>query len=122
MMKTAVGSTDYSAPEILKGQAYTCACDVWSLGVVAYVSLCGKPPFWGTTRNMLTKMDAGQYPMDGSQWTSISHNGKDFIRACLVADPKKRCTIEQVIHHDWLKPNVHGQMDTNVAVKALSSL
>merc|ERR1719321_1665685 len=117
-MQTAAGSTTYAAPEVLKPGRYGCECDVWSLGVVAYVSLCGKPPFWGSTKNMLTKMEAGHYPMESSLWKSISHKGKDFIRSCLVADPKKRCPIERVIRHDWLKSHGRGQMDTNLAVNA----
>merc|ERR1711933_260735 len=49
-MKSNVGSSAYAAPEVLdgrKGEGYSQACDLWSLGVVAYISLSGKAPFWG---------------------------------------------------------------------------
>lgn len=106
VMRTAVGSTTYAAPEVLRCRnqtAYTQACDVWSLGVVAYVMLCGKPPFWGSNVQHLRRAEEEKYPLDGELWDNkITVSAKDFIRALLKADPKTRLTTQQVVSHPWL--------------------
>eukprot|EP00973_Karenia_brevis_P018285 2510419-Karenia_brevis.AAC.1 len=70
--------------------AYTEACDIWSLGVLAYVMMAGKPPFWGTEYQHLEAARAERYPMSGFPWTKTSDEGKDFIRKLLRADPNNR--------------------------------
>jgi calcium-dependent protein kinase len=107
VMQQPVGSSSYCAPEVMtcagaKGKAYTCQCDLWSLGVLSYVMLCGKPPFWGTQKDLLKRAQAEMYPMERPPWNQITDLGKDFVCKLLKADPEKRLPINEVMAHPWL--------------------
>eukprot|EP00931_Biecheleriopsis_adriatica_P046790 TRINITY_DN26912_c0_g2_i1.p1 TRINITY_DN26912_c0_g2~~TRINITY_DN26912_c0_g2_i1.p1 ORF type:complete len:637 (-),score=123.01 TRINITY_DN26912_c0_g2_i1:52-1962(-) len=119
-MKSNVGTSTYSAPEVLERDpededGYTCACDYWSLGVVAYVVLSGKPPFWGSPKQQLARMKAEQFPLAGPFWDTISADCKDFIRRLLRADEKDRMTADQVLAHTWLRL---GEVEPNFQLLA----
>jgi len=107
-MCSAVGSTTYAAPEVLQaGQAngtcgYTSACDLWSLGVLTYVMLCGKPPFWGIVSDQLKRMQREHYPMHDETWQAVSKEAKDFIAKLLKCDPQDRLTLDGVLAHPWI--------------------
>lgn len=105
-MKTSVGSATYSAPEVMEAHghnSYTVACDCWSLGVLTYVMLCGKPPFFGSPLSQLRNMKAEKYLMDDGVWRLVSESAKDFIRHLLKADPLKRMTMDDALSHAFLK-------------------
>jgi len=123
-MKSAVGSLTYAAPEVLEARdvaGYTSACDQWSLGVVTYVMLCGKPPFWGNYQDQLSRMKKESFPMSDSTWSAISDQAKNLIRALLRNNPKDRLPLSEVLAHPWLK-NPRGKMDAAVSKQVLSNL
>lgn len=121
-MSSAVGSLTYAAPEVLEARdVYTSSCDMWSLGVVTYVMLCGKPPFWGNYAEQLKRMKQEQYPMKDSTWQQISPAAKILIRGLLKADPKKRLPLDAVLNHEWLRIR-DGQMDTQIASQVLQNM
>jgi len=117
-MKSSVGSPTYSGPEVHSAQGeivYTSACDLWSLGVMTYVMISGKPPFWGSPKNMQKKMQAEDYPMNNADWAPVSQNAKDFIRRLLKAQPNSRMTIDEAVAHSFLgnpaeNKATHGDM------------
>ncbi|KAG1676954.1 hypothetical protein FOA52_014830 [Chlamydomonas sp. UWO 241] len=103
LLHDAVGSTYYVAPEVLKEVGYGVECDVWSLGVVLYVTLGGYPPFDGP--NELKVFDAIiNQPLRFADptWQSISRDAKEFITAMLTKDPRRRSTIPELLGHPWL--------------------
>lgn len=105
-MKSAVGSLAYAAPEVLQAEetsSYTEACDLWSLGAMAYVMLCGRPPFWGSIANQLNKMMAESYPLHSPPWDTISADAKNFIKSLLKKDAGARLPIQEVVDHPWLR-------------------
>jgi len=107
-----VGSATYTAPEVMTSMevnSYTEACDLWSLGVVAYVMLSGKPPFWGGERNHLQCARAERYPLEYSPWDKISKTAVDFIKRLLKADPAARMSIEDCCNHPWLTVNTYPE-------------
>jgi len=125
-MSSAVGSTTYAAPEVLAAtteSSYTAACDLWSLGVMSYVMLCGKPPFWGNMSDQLRKMNKEQYPMHDATWQATSAGAKDFIRSLIRADPANRLTIRQAALHPWLNLQARtAKMDGQVVEEVLSNM
>lgn len=108
-LSTACGTPGYVAPEILEGQPYAAPVDCWSLGVIFYILLCGYPPFAeDTQRQLFEKIKRCEYEFEPEDWSHVSKGAIEFIRAILVADPKKRLTCEQMLKHPWLASKEAG--------------
>lgn len=102
-MHTACGTPGYVAPEVLKGKAYGPAVDMWSLGVILYILLCGFPPFYAADEQELYKMIRNaSFSFPSPFWDEISTNAKDLIKKLLTVDPKVRYTPEDVLNHEWI--------------------
>lgn len=111
-MTSGVGSQTYVAPEVLdRGlqSTYSEACDLWSLGVITYVMLTGKPPFWGRAENMLANMKRETFPLDGDNFVDISNKAKDFIRKLLRYKPEQRMSVADILRDPWIKDTLQGQ-------------
>ena len=97
------GTPSYVAPEILKHEAYGLPCDMWSIGVIAYILLGGYPPFNERTQKALfSKIKRGKYEFHEDYWKNVSSEAQDFISKLLVADQRKRSTVDQAMKHDWI--------------------
>ncbi|GMH44735.1 hypothetical protein BSKO_12687 [Bryopsis sp. KO-2023] len=100
---TPVGTTDFMAPEIVQKQRYTLAIDMWSLGCVLYILLCGDIPFTGAnseeTRQSILQ---GIVRFEGPVWEKVSESAKDLVRGLLEMDATQRLTVEQVLKHPWM--------------------
>lgn len=110
----------YSSPEVFSSQKYDKACDIWAIGVISYILLCGYPPFFSThglpiSPGMKQRIKAGLYNFSGPEWDRVSEAGKDLIRQCLITDPDQRATMEQLMQHKWIthfNKNPTTQLDT----------
>jgi len=103
-MHTACGTPGYVAPEVLKNENYTKAVDLWSLGVILYILLCGFPPFYHQKTSELYKLiKKGEFDFPAPYWTDISDSAKDLVRRLLTVDPKTRITAEEVLQHPWVR-------------------
>merc|ERR1712232_38934 len=103
LMQTACGTPGYVAPEVLTADGYDKEVDLWSIGVITYILLCGFPPFYNEHLPVLFEaiMKAVyDYPED--YWDEISDTAKNFIDRLLVVDPEKRMTTTQALAHPWL--------------------
>ncbi|XP_010871542.1 SNF-related serine/threonine-protein kinase [Esox lucius] len=100
-LATSCGSLAYSAPEILLGDEYDApAVDIWSLGVILFMLVCGHPPFQeANDSETLTMIMDCKYTVP----SHISSACKDLIGCMLQRDPKKRATVELIQGHDWLQ-------------------
>ena len=95
------------APEVLGPQKYNKSCDMWSLGVIMYILLCGYPPFYSQqnrriSSGMKRRIREGEFEFPKKHWENVSEDSKALIRGLLNTDPKERLTIDQVIKHDWI--------------------
>lgn len=96
--RSRLGTPGYMAPEIMRGQKYTKAVDMWSVGCVTYILLCGYMPFdetYGKSSKYVT-----DFP--DKEWGAISKIAREFISALINADPKARMTSTQALAHPWL--------------------
>jgi len=101
---TPCGTVGYTAPEIVKDERYSKSVDMWALGCVLYTLLCGFPPFYDESIQTLTeKVAKGQYTFLSPWWDSISKSAKDLISHLLTVDPVRRYTIDEFLHHPWIR-------------------
>lgn len=97
-----IGSSYYISPEVING-SYDEKCDIWSLGVILYILLCGLPPFTGNnTKQIMNKVTAGKYSLDGKIWDSVSLEAKDLIKK-LLCPASTRLTAAEALNHPWIK-------------------
>jgi len=104
-LETSCGTPDYAAPEVLTGeQAYDKSVDLWSVGVITYVLLCGYPPFYAQSQPALfEKIIHADYDFPEPEWNHISSTAKEFIRGLLVLMPSQRFTVDQCLEHPFLR-------------------
>ncbi|XP_055371731.1 probable myosin light chain kinase DDB_G0284661 isoform X2 [Condylostylus longicornis] len=121
---TPVGSAEFMAPEVVdlfvgEANCYDKRCDLWSLGVIAYILLCGYPPFsgnceqdcgWNRGENCRTcqellfeSIQGGHFSFPDPDWTDVSVEAKDLIKGLLVKEAPKRLSAEAVLNHPWIK-------------------
>ncbi|KAF8772082.1 hypothetical protein HU200_006075 [Digitaria exilis] len=98
-----VGSAYYVAPEVLH-RSYSMEADIWSIGVITYILLCGSRPFWARTESGIFRSVLRADPnFDDSPWPSVSAEAKDFVKRFLNKDYRKRMTAVQALTHPWLR-------------------
>ena len=99
------------APEVLNRE-YTKSCDIWSIGVITYILLCGYPPFYGDTDTQIfDSVRTGRFDFPSPDWDNISASAKDFICSMLKLDGLKRMTANESLRHKWIveMTEVQGQ-------------
>ncbi|XP_062828270.1 calcium/calmodulin-dependent protein kinase type IV isoform X2 [Anolis carolinensis] len=115
-MKTVCGTPGYCAPEILRGCAYGPEVDMWSLGIITYILLCGFEPFYDERGDqyMFKRILNCEYDFVSPWWDDVSLNAKDLVKKLIVLDPKKRLTTFQALQHPWVtgKAANFAHMDT----------
>lgn len=106
-LKTPCYTPYYVAPEVLGPEHYDLSCDMWSIGVMTYILLCGYPPFYSSggapiSPGMKKRIRQGQYSFPSPEWDSVSKDAKDLITKLLKTDPNERLTIDAALKHPWI--------------------
>lgn len=121
VMSTACGTPGYVAPEVLAQKPYSKAVDCWSIGVIAYILLCGYPPFYDENdAKLFEQILKAEYEFDSPYWDDISDSAKDFIVHLMEKDPSVRYTCEQALQHPWiagdtaLDKNIHESVSEQI--------
>ncbi|XP_077385847.1 MAP kinase-activated protein kinase 2-like isoform X2 [Festucalex cinctus] len=101
----------YVAPEVLGPEKYDKSCDMWSLGVIMYILLCGFPPFYSNTGQAISpgmkqRIRLGQYKFPDPEWANVSEEAKQLIIQLLKTDPNERMTIGQFMSHPWISQSM----------------
>jgi len=101
--KTACGTPAFVAPEVLRQELYGTQVDMWSLGTILYIMLCGYPPFVEKNLPRLYKaIKRGNVQFNKPYWDNISDDAKNCVRGLLEVDLKKRLTPADVLKHSWI--------------------
>lgn len=104
VLSTSCGTLSYMPPEVLKGRKYAGPpVDMWAIGVIAYILLCGYPPFYGNNDSeIFNRTVKADYKFISPDWDEISRAAKEFIKLLLIVDPERRMTAQQALKHEWM--------------------
>ena len=121
-MDQKYGTPYYIAPEVLNNN-YDEKCDLWSIGVILYILLCGYPPFNGPTDDQIIKrVKLGKFSIEEEEWDDVSPEAKDLVCKLLAFKPSERISAAEALQHPWIKNNSHIYIDPSVANKTLQNL
>lgn len=121
-LRSLAGSPNYLAPEIVENQPYGTAVDMWSLGVVTYILLCGYMPFDAPNqRDLFRRIAAGRFSFPDREWGGVSPEAKDFVASLLRVDPKARLTAEAALRHRWITTTDLSDVHLSRSVSKLRS-
>lgn len=97
------GSAYYVAPEVLIGE-YNEKCDIWSVGVIMFILLTGKPPYNGRDEKViLEQVKSTPLQIDRRDWPNLSSEAIDLLQHLLIVVPKDRISAKDALDHQWIK-------------------
>eukprot|EP00941_MAST-03F_sp_MAST-3F-sp1_P005867 g5867.t1 len=121
-MKAVVGTSYYIAPEVME-ENYSSKCDLWSLGVIAFMLLSGSPPFGGDDDSeIMDNVANGSYSFNDDVWNNVSDDAKDFIKKLLERDVDKRLNAQEALNHAWMKKAYDDQPKVPLDIKLAENM
>lgn len=110
MLHNVCGTPGYVAPEVLDANpSYGITVDMWSIGVILYILLCGYPPFFDDDNHRLfAKIRQCKYEFAEKSWGKISSEAKNLVSSLLVLNPSDRLSSKEVLAHPWCSGGVGG--------------
>ncbi|GBE78531.1 Pkinase-domain-containing protein [Sparassis crispa] len=102
-LHSLAGSFGYVAPEVLNNNGHGKAVDIWSIGIITYVLLCGYSPFRSDDmQELIRETTEAKFEFHERYWFNVSQEAKDFITRLLKPDPAARPTAEEALRDHWL--------------------
>lgn len=102
-MNTACGTLSYVAPEVLSMQGYGQEADLWSIGVILFLILCGKLPFDGANHDDIVNATIkAEIRVSPGVWNALSEDARDIIKKLLHKDPKERISARAALRHPFV--------------------
>lgn len=102
-MDTACGTLSYVAPEVLTMQGYDKAADMWSVGVIMFLLVCGKLPFDGDDHEEIIRNTIqAEVRVSPGVWNKLSEDAKSLLVAMLNKDPRHRITAREALKHPYI--------------------
>jgi len=113
-MLTPCFTLPYAAPEVLdtalipSQEGYNESCDLWSLGVILFVMLSGKAPFYSRSKSdsassIMRRIKEGDIRLEGESWRYVSSSARNLTKGLLTVDPRKRFSMEQLKKSSWVE-------------------
>ncbi|XP_078064143.1 serine/threonine-protein kinase D3-like, partial [Mustelus asterias] len=100
--KSVVGTPAYLAPEVLRSEGYNRSLDMWSVGVIVYVSLSGTFPF-NEEEDINDQIQNADFMYPANPWGEISHSAIELISNLLQVNVRKRYSVDKALTHTWLQ-------------------
>ncbi len=99
------GTLSFVAPEVLQGKPYDKSVDLWSIGIITFLLLCGYLPFDDkhSEREIARQTIQDPVPFEDKIWNKYSPEAKTFVEGLLQKKPEKRYSIKEVLEHPWIK-------------------
>ncbi|KAI0397857.1 putative MEK1 protein [Xylariaceae sp. FL0594] len=119
VLTTMAGSFGYAAPEIMLKKGHGKAVDMWSLGVITYIILCGYSPFRAENlQDLIEECSQSEVKFHERYWRDVSDDAKDFVLRLLKPNPEERWTSQQALKHPWLNGEAASDHNLVPEIKA----
>ena len=100
-MREYIGSEIYMAPGVLLG-SYDYTIDIWGIGIITHILLCGSVPFKGETNRVLVNSILNDQPSFGGIKSSLTPEAIQFTMKCLNKKADQRPSAKQLLMHPWI--------------------
>ena len=99
------GTLSFVAPEVLEAKPYDKSVDLWSIGIITFLLLCGFLPFDDkhSEKEIARKTIQDAVPYDKKIWSKYSPEAWIFVEGLLQKKPEKRYSIKEILEHPWIK-------------------
>ena len=114
-----VGTDYYMAPELIQ-KHYNKKIDIWSLGVILYILICGYVPFDGEDYiDIFKKICYDEVEFEGEKWKGISEEAEELIYLMLMKNPDHRISIDGIFKHEWFDLENNNKKNKNLKIKEI---
>eukprot|EP00904_Undaria_pinnatifida_P003902 jgi/Undpi1/13512/HiC_scaffold_8.g03171.m1 len=118
-----LGTRGYLAPEMLQRESYNKEVDVWALGVIVFVLLCGCLPFDDDSKKLNRAGAFQKFVLRFPRWAQkLSPGAKDLLSKLLTVTPRARLTAKQALEHPWVTGKVAAADNFLESPRALRSM
>jgi serine/threonine protein kinase len=110
------GTLSFVAPEVLKGKPYDKSVDLWSIGIIAYLLMCGFLPFDDehSEREIARQTIQDPVPYPSNIWKNLSPEAKEFVGSLLKKNPEDRIGIKEVLNSKWIRKYVEVPAERDI--------